>query len=324
MKKQNLALTIVIVFAALIALAILVPKASKAPGGGSFGGKKGAAGGSTVFRVTSIAAERKDLHSYLETNGDVEADNTVEVFPDISGKLARLEVSLGSKVSKGQVLAMVDPSRPGSTYALSPVYAPISGTVTSLPLKAGATVSTGTVVGKIGDIDNLQVTALIAERDIAVLKVGLPAIITFEAYPGVEFSAKVFRVSPLVDSTSRTKTVYLSFDTEDPRINAGMYAKVKLYTTVSKNCITVPSDAVVNIYDKDYVYVINADSTVSRREVKKGVTVDGTCEIREGLAAGELVANEGVTVLSDGVTVKDISKKAGSEEAPSEGNGAKK
>lgn len=320
MKKQNLALTIVLVFAALIGLAILIPKAPKAPGGGSFGDK----GGATVFRVTSIAAERKDLHSYLETNGDVEADNTVEVYPDINGKLARLEVSLGSKVAKGQLLAMVDPSRPGSTYALSPVYAPISGTVTSLPLKAGATVSTGTVVGKIGDIDNLQVTALIAERDIAVLKVGLPAIITFEAYPGIEFSAKVFRVSPLVDSTSRTKTVYLSFEAEDPRINAGMYASVKLYTTVSKNCVTVPSDAVVNIYDKDYVFVINADSTVSRREVKKGVTVDGVCEIREGLQAGELVANEGVTVLSDGVAVRDISKKAGSEDAPADGGGAKK
>ncbi len=307
MKKKNLIL--IGVFAALIALVVFIPK-----------GDKPVASAETTFRITSVLAETRDLQSYLETNGDVEADNTVEVFPDISGKLARLYVHLGSNVKKGEKIADVDPSKPGANYELSPVFAPISGTVTSMPEKIGSTVSMGTVLAIIGDISNLQVTARIPERNIAVLKTGLPAIVTFEAYPGVDFPASVFRVSPLVDSTSRTKEIFLSFKDDDSRINAGMFAKIKLFTTVSRNSITVPEDSIVTNYDKQYVYVVNGDMTVSKREIRKGVTVDGVSAVLSGLSAGERVAYQGVTVLSDGVTVKDIG--AETKDAEKTGGGA--
>jgi multidrug efflux pump subunit AcrA (membrane-fusion protein) len=302
MKRKNL--TLVGIFAVLIALAVFLPKGNK-PGFGPRGKGKGGAT-ETVFRITTVQSEEKDLHSYLEINGDVEADNTVAVFPDISGKLARLSAHLGSTVRKGEQIAAVDPSKPGASYALSPIYAPISGTVTSMPEKIGATVSTGTTVAVIGDISNLQVTAKIPEREIAVLKTGLQAIVTFEAYPGVDFPATIFRVSPLVDSISRTKEIYLSFNEKDSRVNAGMFAKIKLYTTVAKDAVTVPEDAIVQNYDKYYVYALNDDSTVTKREVRPGVTVDGIVQILSGLKAGERVAYQGVTVLSDGVKVKDI------------------
>jgi len=233
------------------------------------------------------------------------------VYPDISGKLVRVNAHLGSSVRKGDRIAAVDPSKPGSSYALSPVYAPISGTVTSMPEKIGATVSTGTVIAVIGDISNLQVAAKIPEREIAVIKTGFHAIVNFEAYPGVEFPATIFRVSPLVDSVSRTKEIFLSFDDEDSRINAGMFAKIKLYTTVARGAVTVPEDAVVLNYDKQYVYVVNDDSTVSKREVKRGVTVDGVSQILSGLDSGERVALQGVTVLSDGAKIKDIGASGG-------------
>jgi len=335
MKRNNLILAGV--FAVLIVLAIAIPKGNKqgaAPGGpgaaagqGKAAGKvagKAAGASATVFRITSVLAAVQDLHSYLEINGDVEADNTVAMYPDISGKLVSLRANLGSKVGKGEIIAEIDPSKPGANYSLSPVYAPISGTVTSIPVKVGSTVSTSTVIAVIGDIGNLQVTARIPEREIAVLKTGLPAEITFEAYPGLVFAATVFRVSPLVDSTSRTKEIYLSFVRDDARINAGMFASIKLYTTVSENCVAVPDEAVVTSYDKDYVFIVNGDSTVTKREVTKGVSVDGACQIVSGLAGGERVAYEGVSVLSDGVTVKDISKtsetKPALEAAPDGGN----
>jgi membrane fusion protein, multidrug efflux system len=167
------------------------------------------------------------------------------------------------------------------------------------------------VIAVLCNIANLQVTAKIPERDVAVLRSGLAAEVTLEAYPGVVFGATVFRVSPLVDPISRTKEIYLAFDRDDPRVNAGMFARVKLYTTVSRDCVTVPEDAIVTLYDKDYVYAINADGTVSRREVAKGVTVDGACQILSGLAGGESVALEGVAVLSDGVKVKIVGAQGG-------------
>jgi RND family efflux transporter MFP subunit len=190
------------------------------------------------------------------------------------------------------------------------VYAPISGTITATPQKIGATVYTGTSVASIGDISNLQVSAKIPERDIAVLKTGLKAIVTFEAYPGVEFPAHAFRVSPLVDPASRTKEIFLSFDSKDERINSGMFARIKLFTTVTKGCVTVPEESIVTADDKKYAFIVGSDNTVAKREVTVGASVDGVCEILSGLKAGERVADQGVSSLADGAKVKDISAKS--------------
>lgn len=306
MKKKNLLL--IAVFVALIAIVIALPKGNKGMQGGGPG--KGGAAEVSTFRITSTQAVKGDIQSYIETNGDVEADNTVDVYPDIAGKLVNLRVQLGSHVAKGAAIADIDPSKPGASYSLSPVYAPISGTITSTPQKIGATVSTGTSVASIGDISNLQVSAKIPERDVAVLKTGLQAIVTFEAYPGLEFPAHVFRVSPLVDSTSRTKEIFLSFDSKDERINAGMFAKIKLFTTVVRGCVTVPEDAIVTSDDKKYAFVVGSDGTVAKREVTVGASVDGVSEIVSGLKTGEKIAEQGVSSLADGARVKDISTKS--------------
>ncbi len=304
MKRRNLIL--VAAFAALIVLLVALPKGKKGP-------RPGAGAEDTAFRVSTVAAKTADMSDYLEMNGDVEADNTVSVYPEIGGKLARLRVELGSAVQKGDLIAEIDPSKPGERYALSPVYSPITGTVTSRPLKAGATVTTGTAVAQIGDVDHLQVVAKVSERDVAVLGKGLKATVTFEAYPGAEFPATVFRVSPLVDATSRTKEIYLSFDRHDPRVNSGMFAKVKLYTTLYKDAVVVPEGAIVQSYDKTFVYVVNDDDTVTKREILRGITVDGMSRVVQGLEPGETIAHQGVTVLSDGAKVRDVGRKEDGE-----------
>lgn len=323
MKLKNIVL--IAAFAAAAALVIVMPKNGGASAGGPAGsgsaagtrpgaGPSGAraAAGASSFRITAVAAELADVRSYIETNGDVEADNTVEVYPDIAGRLVSLRAGLGSFVRKGDAIAEIDPSKPGASYAISQVLAPISGTVTSLPLTAGSTVSASSVVAVIGDISRLEVSARIPERDVGMLKNGLKAEVSVEAYPGEIFAATVASVSPLVDSVSRTKEIRLAFDSVDARINAGMFARVKLYTTVNENAVVVPESALLAGEGENYLYVVNADSTVSRREVSVGATVDGRAVVASGLEAGERVAVEGIVSLSDGASVKVIGDPASS------------
>ncbi len=291
--------------------------------------KGGRGGGNTVVSVKTQLLAKTVLHDYVSTNGEVESQNSVSVFPDVAGKIVRTEVMLGSTVKKGDVVAWVDPSTPGSNYKISPVYAPISGSVISTPLKNGTTVGTSSTITQVGDINNLQVTADIPERYVSYLKIGLKADICVEAYPGVVFKATVSRVSPVVDSTSRTKQIVLVFDKKDSRVNAGMFAKVVLYIQDLSGYVTMPSSAIVSVNDVNYAYVVNADSTVSRREVKLGGNVDGMVQLLSGCSEGETVVVQGQTSLADGSRIQDItngvsSQKKGEQSESPKGNGGKK
>lgn len=267
----------------------------------------------TVYPVQLEVLQKSDLQEYLLLSGNVKADNTISVFPDMAGKLVNVPVTLGSYVKKGQVIAEVDPSVPGSVYAKSPVYAPIEGYITSLPLTPGTTVSTSTEIARIGNIKNLQIESKVPEGKIGVLKNNLTAEISLEAYKNETFPAHIFRISPIVDETSRTKEVYFIFDTSDSRINAGMYVRIKLNTVFHKNIISVPSDCIVTESGKKYVYVASENDgklTVEKRGIEEGVTVDARTEITAGLSENEKIVVSGMQVLSDGAEVRDVNKKA--------------
>jgi multidrug efflux pump subunit AcrA (membrane-fusion protein) len=272
-------------------------------------------GGNTVFSVITQTVQKEVLHGYVIANGEIESQNSVNVYPDVAGKVIETNVMLGSSVKRGDIIAYVDPSAPGQYYKKSPVYAPISGSIISTPLKNGTTVSTNTTIAIVGDISNLQVTADIPERYVAVLKEGLKAEISVEAYPGVVFEATVSRVSPVVDTTSRTKEIVLHFNKRDERVNAGMFGKVKLYTQDYTDQVVMPSDALVQLNDENYAYVVKEDSTVERRKVVTGNSVDGKIQITEGVNEGEKVVIQGQTSLNDGSKIRDITNAGAEKEA---------
>lgn len=304
MKKK-----IIIVAAILMvtAIAIFVINKTKPAGGAGFGGPgKGGRGGNITFTVRSAEAKVETLNDYVITNGEVETQSSIEIFPSMGGKIASVDVMLGSHVKKGDVIGKIDPSEPGTKFALSPIEAPISGSILSSPLKVGTKVSTGTVITMIGDIENLQVKANVPERYVAELKPGLKAEIQLEAYPDVVFKATVSRVSPVVDKLSRTKEILLNFDKKDSRVNAGMFAKIKLYTSKYAGCVVVSKDGLVQDEDNVYLFVVNDDMTVSKRSVKIGKTVDSMVQVTDNLMPGERVVVEGVLSLSEGAKVIDI------------------
>ena len=256
-----------------------------------------------TYTVSAQEIKKSNLQEYLSLNGNVQTVNSISVYPDISGKIVKVYVTLGSKVKRGDLIAEIDPSTPGSVYSVSGVYAPISGTITSLPLTDGTTVTTSSSIATIGSVRTLQVKTLVPEKYVGDLKSDLTADVSLVAYEGETFKAHVATVSPIVDETSRTKEVYLVFDEDDDRINAGMYAKLRLYTVNHENEIVIPYDAVSTIDGKSYVYVVDDDERASRREVVTGTVVDGSVLVLNGLSEGEVLITSGVQSLDDGVKV---------------------
>ena len=264
----------------------------------------------TIYAVNADIVQAGNLDDYLEFSGDVSSVSAVDVYPDAAGKISRIRVSVGDLVKKDQIIAYVDPSRPGMNYSENPVKAPISGRVTSFPPTIGTMVSQSYSIAKISDTDELQIKVNVAERFISRIRENQTAIVSFDAYPGVEFKARVFEVSPVLDTTSRTMLAKLKVEPADSRIKAGMYARVKLITDTIEGAVVIPNDAIVYRDGKPYVFTAkseSAESSVNMVSVKEGLSVDNKTEIQEGLKEGDVIIVKGQSLLSDGSKVKILS-----------------
>jgi multidrug efflux pump subunit AcrA (membrane-fusion protein) len=273
-----------------------------------------AAAPAPVFSVRTEKAETRTLQAFLDVNANIVSSHQVIVMPDANGRLASMRVSLGSPVQRGQLLAEVDPSRPGAIFSMSPVRATVSGIVVSSPATVGSTVSTGTPLMTIAVDDSIEIEALIPEREVGQLRIGLQAAIRLEAFPGEIFPAELVQLSPVVDPVSRTKKVTLRFINNDPRISPGMFARVRLNTRSYENVVSIPQEALVESRGRTVVYVLIEGTEyiapyVNMREVVTGATVDREVEIREGLQSGESVVVQGQQFLSDGVQVRIIGRR---------------
>ena len=144
MKKTHVTIIVVVAILAALGGALLAINHSKKAKAGGFpgaGGGKGGWGGFGGFggaqetSVRTMTAKNTRLTDFVITNGEIETQTAIEVFPSIGGKVVEMKVSLGSPVKQGDIIAYIDPSEPGSYYAKSPVIAPISGSIISSPVK---------------------------------------------------------------------------------------------------------------------------------------------------------------------------------------------
>ena len=265
-----------------------------------------------VYAVVTQPASVATLQDSIEINGEVDVKTNVAIYPEIGGKLVSLTVEVGDRVQKGQVIATVDPSKPGYSYVMNPVKSTISGIVTEVISRVGTTLTTGTGIVTIGDIDNLVIHANIPERNVGELKKNLVADVFFPAYPDTTFKAHITWISPVVDPASRSKQIELTLDKRDDRVNIGMFPKIKLHTTVYKGYIVVPDDTVVTRAGQNYVFVVaqNAEGKdVARRiPVKTLITIDNFTVISEGLSEGDTIVVDGMDVLVDGSRVNRVEK----------------
>lgn len=273
----------------------------------------------TVFAVSTTKAVQGQIKDYIDVNGDVVTKTRVDTYPDTAGKLSALYVEVGDRVRKDQVIAEVDPSRPGMQFSASPVKAPISGMITLLPVQVGSTVSQQMTVAQVSKMDDLELRVHVAERFISKMQVGLSAEIKFEAYPSREFTGRVREISPVVDPVSRTLELKISISDGADILKAGMFGEVKIVTEEKSNVVKIPSDSLVRRFGDDFVFVVNRDAAANedaddsdilgvaeRRRVSAGIEIDQKLEVQSGLEPGEEVVYRGQTLLEDGSKVRVV------------------
>ena len=134
------------------------------------------------------------------------------------------------------------------------------------------------------------------------------ASLTFDAYPGEVFPAKLVEIDPILDTNTRTLGIKLLQTPSDSRLRAGMYARIKLITDSKRNTIVLPANVIVTRNEQDVVYIVDTmTNTVKASPVKKGIKVDDKQEVEMGIAPGDLVVIKGQALLSDGAKVNVVS-----------------
>ncbi|MGA9852781.1 MAG: efflux RND transporter periplasmic adaptor subunit [Gammaproteobacteria bacterium] len=213
------------------------------------------------------------------------------------------------------------------------IRSPIDGMVTSLPVKVGETVITGTNIPgstlmEIADPGEVLADVQVDEADIANMKLAEDADINAVSYPNDTFHGKVqFIAASVTDNSTSTSTTTTAqqgvtfevkiglTDKKLPRVRPGMSCRAEIFTQSTPNAIAVPLQAV--LYENNpnsksleptsgaYVYVMR-DGKAHKTPVTTGVSSDTYQEIISGLQAGETVITGPYTVLhalSDGANV---------------------
>jgi len=317
-KKSIIVTVILILFAVLFALLITFTLIKRGQGtdeeaaetptaqGGSSGRSRSAA----VVQVITVAADT--IQNSVVINGDVLVRNQVPIFPTVGGKLEEVRISIGDRVRVGDVVAMIDPARPGESFSHSPVVSTISGTVLQAPYSVGDTVSTQSALYVVGDLSILRVETFVPERFVSSIRLGLGADVTLEAIPGETFYAQVDEVSPVLDPASRTMRIRLRFVNSqgravtDPRIRAGMFATISLVTRTRANVPVIPRTSAINTYGSWVVFIVDENNIARRRVLELGIENERFFEVISGVSLGDRVVTAGQNFLTDGDPVRIV------------------
>ncbi|RKG78857.1 efflux RND transporter periplasmic adaptor subunit [Corallococcus terminator] len=177
--------------------------------------------------------------------------------------------------------------------------APIDGTVIERSARLGQMADPSQPLFRIGDLSSLWLIVHAFERDAVRLKPGTEARVTFAAFPGQEFPAKVGHVGQRVDPSSRTIPVRLELDNSKGQLRPGMSATASVPLGDSDATLTaVPAAALQRVENGWVAFIPTPEAGVFElREVGRGRSVGTLVEVLSGLSVGEQVVVEGAFLL---------------------------
>ncbi|MFN2454127.1 MAG: efflux RND transporter periplasmic adaptor subunit [Pyrinomonadaceae bacterium] len=184
------------------------------------------------------------------------------------------------------------------------VTAPISGFVADRPADVGEYVTPASKIATIVRTNPLRVRIDVPEQAIGSAQAGQSVSVSVSAYPDRSFNGRVVRISPNVTAASRTLTVEAEVENSNNQLKPGQFATVRVWQTKSAPAVLVPQKSVRTENGSSRVFVINKSGRAEERLVQIGQQEGDLIEIKNGVAADELVATSNVDQLSDGVAVR--------------------
>ncbi|MBQ7668605.1 MAG: efflux RND transporter periplasmic adaptor subunit [Clostridia bacterium] len=188
------------------------------------------------------------------------------------------------------------------TYAKST----INGVVTAVNVTKGNMASPQMAGVVVSGSKKHQVKISVSEKIIPYISVGDIAEVSINALGGDTMNCKVDSFSPSANAMTHLYDVYLNLP-DNINTVIGMFAEVTLKTNTHVNTIVIPTQAILNDGEIQYVYIATDNNTKATKVVvRTGIIGDGVTEVIEGLKEGDNLVIKGQSYLTDGGNLRVV------------------
>ncbi|MBL7950593.1 MAG: efflux RND transporter periplasmic adaptor subunit [Flavobacteriales bacterium] len=164
------------------------------------------------------------------------------------------------------------------------IKAPIDGQLSGLNVELGQTKQRGERIAQIDVLQRFKVRARIPEHYVSRVSIGLQGTFT---HAGREHAVEVFKVYPEVSNGEFD--VDLRFIGEKPEVRRGQTFQVRLQLSEDMEVVILPRGPFFQDTGGQWVYVVDAEGTAAKREVKLGRQNPDMYEVIDGLVPGDRV-----------------------------------
>jgi len=188
------------------------------------------------------------------------------------------------------------------------IAAPFAGVITEVYVRQGDLAKPRQPLLKMMAEASLVVRAGLPEVSVMGLQLGTGADVSLDAYPGKTFAARVARIYPRLEGSSRTRLVEFSLD-DKVELIPRMFARVSLRGRRFESAVVVSAQAVVATPRGEKIVFVVKDGKAERRVVQLGIEDGKRVQVVEGVQAGEDIVVAGNLNLKDGAAItlgKDV------------------
>ena len=259
-----------------------------------------------------VQVEYGNVNNTVHVDGTVAADAAVPVKATASGTVVKLLVGAGAQVSSGTPILTIKSDTPGAQHAdgsVGPdiirtitVTATASGTLSSLPVIPGQSVSVGDAVAQIAPPSFAVSGALTPAELYRLLNQPTEATVTITGGPAPFTCTSLTIAATLAgansDATSgsgasgSSSTSGTSVSCAVPssvRVFNGLQAKLAIPGGSVKHVLVAPVTAVEGIADVGDVYVVSSSGKTVKTTVKLGLNDGSKVQILTGLKEGDSI-----------------------------------
>lgn len=239
----------------------------------------------TVYSPDLVATEREYL--VAKKNQQQVAQSTV---PGVASSAASLLNAAAERLKQWGVPEQeIDRlESTGKVQQELEVDSPVSGYITERNALPSVAVQPEMRLYTIADLSTVWVQAQVFQNDLGRIKIGDPATLSVNTFPGRTFSGRVDFIYPQVDMDTRTAKVRVIFSNPDLQLKPGMFVNVTLKVPMGHQLV-IPATGVLQSGTREVAFVQRSDGYIEPREVQLGSRVGDDFIVLKGLKPGEQI-----------------------------------